>query len=58
MKRVRIVPWFRWRELRRFNQFVSTKQCYMKFLRDELDDIDATICGRCSNCLGHHLITW
>ena len=58
MKRARIVSWFRWRELRRFNQFVSTKQCYMKFLRDELDDTDTTICGRCSNCLGHHLITW
>ena len=54
MKRARIVSWFRWRELRRFNQFVTTKQCYMKFLRDELDDTNTTICGRCSNCLGHH----
>ena len=56
MKRARIVSWFRWKELRRFNQFVTTKQCYMKFLRDELDDTSTTICGRCSNCLGHHLI--
>lgn len=54
MKRARIVSWFRWRELRKFNQFVVTKQCYMKFLREELDDTNTEICGRCSNCLGHH----
>lgn len=54
MKRARIVSWFRWRELRKFNRFVTTKQCYMKFLRDELDDENTEICGRCSNCLGHH----
>lgn len=54
MKRARIVSWFRWKELRRFNQFVTTKQCYMKFLRDELDDTNTEICGRCANCLGHH----
>ena len=54
VKRARIASWFRWRELRKFSQFVYTKQCYMKFLRDELDDTNTTICGRCSNCLGHH----
>ena len=55
MKRACIVSWFRWRKLRRFIQFVTTKQCYMKFLRDELDDTNTAICGRYSNCLGHHL---
>lgn len=54
MKRARIVSWFRWKELRKFNEYIETKQCYMKFLRDELDDNNTTICGHCANCLGHH----
>ena len=54
MKRARIVSWFRWKELRRFNEYVETKQCYMKFLRDELDDENTKICGHCANCIGHH----
>ena len=54
MKRARIVSWFRWKELRRFNEFIDSTDCYMKFIREELDDINVENCGHCANCLGHH----
>ena len=54
MKRARIVSWFRWKELRRFNEFIDSTDCYMKFIREELDDTNVEDCGHCANCLGHH----
>ncbi len=51
MKRARIVSWYRWKELRRFNEFIDTDECYMKFLRSELDDHNSNDCGYCMNCL-------
>lgn len=54
MKRARIVSWYRWKELRKFNEFIETKSCYMSFIRKELDDVHVKSCGRCANCLGKH----
>ena len=54
MKRARIVSWYRWNELRRFNEYVDTRTCYMKFIRKELDDTNVENCGRCANCRGLH----
>ena len=33
-------------------EFVTTEQCLMEFLREQLDDPGAERCGRCSNCTG------
>lgn len=54
MKRARIVSWYRWKEFREFNKFISSKECYMKQIRNTLDDHTSKGCGRCSNCLGKH----
>lgn len=32
--------------------YTSTKQCRMRFLREQLDDPEADNCGRCDNCTG------
>ena len=32
--------------------YVETDQCLMEFLRLQLDDEEATRCGRCANCVG------
>jgi len=39
-------------EQERMRAYATTTDCRMRFLRDELDDVDATDCGRCDNC-GH-----
>ena len=39
-------------ELKRMNDFINTKECYMKFTAQELNDETAHDCGRCSNCIG------
>ena len=57
MKRARIVSWYRWRELRKFNEYIESDSCYMSFIRKELDDTDVTSCGRCANCIGRHFWT-
>ena len=54
MKRSRIVSGFRWKELREFNRFIDSKDCYMKQIRNALDDITTETCGKCSNCIGKH----
>ena len=54
MKRARIVSGFRWRELREFNRFIDSKECYMKQIRNALDDATSERCGKCSNCIGKH----
>ena len=40
----------RYHELDRMKDFVELNSCYMKFIAEELDDPNAKICGRCSNC--------
>ena len=54
MKRSRIVSWYRWKEFREFNRFIDSKECYMKQIRNALDDPISKKCGRCSNCIGKH----
>lgn len=54
MKRARIVSFFRWKELREFNRFIDSKDCYMKQIRNALDDATNETCGKCSNCIGKH----
>ena len=54
MKRSRIVSGFRWKELREFNNFIDSRDCYMKQIRNALDDFSAQSCGKCANCLGRH----
>lgn len=54
MKRSKIVSWYRWKEFREFNKFIDSKECYMKQIRNALDDHTARNCGRCANCIGKH----
>lgn len=54
MKRARIVSWFRWKELREFNAFIDSKECYLQHIANELDDKTAKKCNHCANCRGHH----
>ena len=54
MKRARIVSWYRWKELREFNNFLDSKDCYLQRIRYELDDKKAEKCNHCSNCRGSH----
>lgn len=37
-------------ELKQMNEFVHTSGCYMKYIADVLDDVEAKPCGCCSNC--------
>jgi ATP-dependent DNA helicase RecQ len=37
--------------------YLDTSGCRMEFLRRQLDDPDATACGRCDNCTGNHWST-
>jgi ATP-dependent DNA helicase RecQ len=37
--------------------YLRTDQCRMRYLREQLDDPDATDCGRCDNCGGLTLST-
>lgn len=41
----------RYYELEQMKNFVETKDCYMEFISNQLDDPFAKPCGRCSNCL-------
>jgi ATP-dependent DNA helicase RecQ len=34
--------------------YLATGDCRMEFLRRQLDDPEATACGRCDNCTGSH----
>lgn len=38
-------------ELKRMNDFINTKECYMKFSVSELNDVSSDDCKKCSNCL-------
>jgi ATP-dependent DNA helicase RecQ len=39
-------------EQRAMRHYISTSACRMRFLRQQLDDVDAAECGRCDNCGG------
>ncbi|WP_299540625.1 RecQ family ATP-dependent DNA helicase [uncultured Streptomyces sp.] len=39
-------------EQQAMRDYVSTTACRMEFLRRQLDDEEATACGRCDNCAG------
>ncbi|SDC49054.1 RecQ family ATP-dependent DNA helicase [Nocardioides lianchengensis] len=45
------------REQRAMLDYLDTDVCRMRYLRDQLDDPDATDCGRCDNCGGLQLST-
>lgn len=47
----------RYKELGNINQYAVTKMCYMEYIARELDDITATFCGKCSNCLHKKLFS-
>jgi ATP-dependent DNA helicase RecQ len=40
------------REQQAMLDYLGTTECRMKFLRDQLDDPDSEVCGRCDNCGG------
>ncbi|MGH3622261.1 MAG: RecQ family ATP-dependent DNA helicase [Sciscionella sp.] len=41
----------------RMRAYIDTEGCRMAFLRGELNDPEATPCGRCDNCTGQHWST-
>jgi ATP-dependent DNA helicase RecQ len=54
--RVRAVTDERRREQAAMQEYTETAVCLMRFLRTELDDVGATDCGRCANCLGRSVV--
>ena len=42
----------RYHELRKMKDFVDLDSCYMRFISEELDDVEIRDCGKCSNCIG------
>ncbi|GAB3774799.1 ATP-dependent DNA helicase RecQ [Nocardioides ginsengisegetis] len=51
-ERYRRVAEAREREQQAMLDYLRTDRCRMLFLRDQLDDPEATACGRCDNCGG------
>jgi ATP-dependent DNA helicase RecQ len=43
-------------EWNRINDYVRSRSCLMEFLQRDLEDRDATPCGKCSVCVGHALL--
>jgi ATP-dependent DNA helicase RecQ len=43
-------------EWSRVNDYVRSRSCLMEFLQRDLEDRDATPCGKCSVCVGHALL--
>ena len=41
----------RYEEMSKMQEFVKTKDCFMQFVAEELDDENAQICGNCTNCI-------
>jgi ATP-dependent DNA helicase RecQ len=56
-ERYRRVAEARQREQDAMLAYLDTTECRMRFLREQLDDPDATDCGRCDNCGGLDLAT-
>jgi ATP-dependent DNA helicase RecQ len=44
-------------EQQAMRDYIGTKGCRMRFLRERLDDAGASDCGRCDRCLGRPLAT-
>ena len=42
----------RYKELQDMDEFTKQKGCYMKYIAEKLDDVNAKVCGKCSNCGG------
>ncbi|MGG1676874.1 RecQ family ATP-dependent DNA helicase [Neobacillus sp. NRS-1170] len=40
-------------ELNKVVEYANTSECLMRFISEELDDIDIEDCGKCQNCIGH-----
>ncbi|WP_340537825.1 RecQ family ATP-dependent DNA helicase [Nocardioides sp. GXZ039] len=51
-ERYRRVREAREREQRAMLDYLTTDECRMRYLREQLDDPEATDCGRCDNCGG------
>jgi ATP-dependent DNA helicase RecQ len=51
-ERYRRVREAREREQQAMLDYITTDRCRMRYLREQLDDPDATDCGRCDNCGG------
>jgi ATP-dependent DNA helicase RecQ len=45
------------REQQAMLDYLATDSCRMRFLREQLDDAEATDCGRCDNCGGFTVAT-
>src|SRR6478736_4141536 len=56
-ERYRRVSEAREREQQAMLEYLSTDECRMRYLREQLDDPDAVDCGRCDNCGGLTLST-
>jgi ATP-dependent DNA helicase RecQ len=50
MERIERIRDLRWEERESIRDYVSTDECLMQFLSDELNDPAASPCGKCSNC--------
>jgi ATP-dependent DNA helicase RecQ len=55
--RYRKVEAARQAEQQAMRDYLATTGCRMEFLRRQLDDPDASPCGRCDNCTGRHWST-
>jgi len=42
----------RYKELQDMDEFTKQKGCYMKYIAEKLDDVNAKVCRKCSNCRG------
>ena len=42
----------RYKEMQDMDEFTKQKGCYMKYIAEKLDDVNAKECGKCSNCRG------
>src|SRR3954454_6088126 len=55
--RYRKVDEVRRAEQQAMRDYIATGDCRMEFLRRQLDDPGAALCGRCDNCTGKHWST-
>jgi len=42
----------RYKEMQDMDEFTKQKGCYMKYIAEKLDDVNAKVCGKGSNCRG------
>lgn len=54
-KHYREITRIRKQEMNQMQELISTNECYSRFIVNCLDDDEENNCGRCSNCLGHHI---